>query len=71
MYKPGGVLLENGSIFVALPPNENVRIWTWSVGDDFDMSAPGTYRVSLGGRIGYLNTTACSNTALVTVETEQ
>jgi hypothetical protein len=69
MYKPGGgPLFFHGATFVALPPHEDVPIWTWSVGDDFDMSAPGTYRVSLGGRIDYLNTTVCSNTALVTVE---
>jgi hypothetical protein len=71
MYKPGGVLFQNGPMFVALPPHEDVPVWTWSVGDDFDMSAPGTYRVSLGGRIDYLNTTVCSNTALVTVQREQ
>jgi len=52
--------------FFALPPQEDVT-WLWWVGQDFDMSMPGTYRVSLGGRIDYLNTTVCSNTIDVTV----
>jgi hypothetical protein len=57
----------HGPTWVPIPPQEEVSIWTWSIGDDFDMSAPGTYRVSMGGRIGYLDTTVCSNTAEVTV----
>jgi hypothetical protein len=53
--------------FMALPPQNDVS-WIWRVGEEFDMSAPGTYRVSLGGRVPYLDTTVCSNTAEVTVE---
>lgn len=70
MYEPVrniASLSGHGPTWVPLPPLEDVSIWTWRIGDDFDMSAPGTYRVSLGGRIGYLDTTVCSNTALVTV----
>jgi hypothetical protein len=52
--------------YLALPSQEDIS-WTWRIGDDFDMSVPGTYRVSMGGRIGYLDTTVCSNTAEVTV----
>jgi hypothetical protein len=37
--------------FQPLPPNEDVS-WIWRIGDDFDMSVPGMYRVSFGGRIG-------------------
>ena len=40
----------------------------WMVGQDFDMSAPGTYQVSLGAKLKYLNTTVCSNVATVTVK---
>lgn len=54
-------------MFLLLPPNEEDS-WIWKIGDDFDMSVPGTYRVSLGGRIGYLDTTVCSNTLWMTVE---
>lgn len=53
--------------FVALPPNEDVS-WFWPIGDEFEMSEPGTYRVSLGGKIPYLDTTVCSNTAEVIVK---
>jgi hypothetical protein len=53
--------------FRALQPNEDVS-WIWRIGDDFDLSLPGTYAVSLGGRIDYLDTTFCSNTLSVTVE---
>jgi hypothetical protein len=70
MYEPVrsvAGLSGHGPTWVPLPPLEDVSIWTWRIGDDFDMSAPGTYRVSLGGRVGYLGTTVCSNTALVTV----
>jgi hypothetical protein len=52
--------------FQALPPSEDVS-WIWRIGQDFDMSVPGTYRVSFGGRLDYLDTTVCSNTASVTV----
>jgi hypothetical protein len=31
------------------------------------MSVPGAYHVSMGGRIAYLDTTVCSNTAEVKV----
>jgi len=51
---------------VMLMPQE-APTWVWRVGDDFDMSAPGIYHVSLGGRLGYLDTTVCSNTAEVKV----
>ena len=54
--------------FLPLAPQEDATVWTWRVGEDFDMSAPGTYHVSVGGRIAYLDTTVCSNTATVTVE---
>jgi hypothetical protein len=57
-----------GATFLPLPPQEDVSVWTWPVGSTFDLSAPGIYRVSLGGRVDYLDTTVCSNTALVTVE---
>ena len=64
-YSPGQ--WRHDPTFVPLLPEEPVT-WTWKVSDDFDMSAPGTYHVSLGARIGYLNTTICSNNAEVTVE---
>jgi hypothetical protein len=61
-------LPQDGSapIFFPLPPKEPQQ-WIWKVSDDFDMSEPGTYRVSLGGRLAYLDTTVCSNTAEVKV----
>jgi hypothetical protein len=43
-------------------------IFTWHLDEDFDLSAPGTYKVSLGGSFPYLNTTVCSNVAEVTVQ---
>ncbi|MGA3261107.1 MAG: hypothetical protein ABSE35_19660 [Bryobacteraceae bacterium] len=52
---------------VPLLPNEEISSM-WKVGEDFDMSAPGVYRVSLGGPLEYLNTTVCSNTIDVTVD---
>lgn len=54
-------------VFQPVPPGEDVS-WIWKVGDDFDMSVPGTYRVSFGGRVDYLDSTICSNTLSVTVE---
>ena len=69
-YRPApalAVAVGHSSAGVPLAPQEDVPLWTWRVGDDFDMSAPGTYQVSLGGRIDYLDTTICSNTAQVTV----
>jgi hypothetical protein len=66
MYKP--LTMTNGPVFLALPSHELTHIWTWYVGEDFDMSAPGTYHVSLGGRVGYLDATICSNTVEVRVE---
>jgi len=45
---------------MALEPGHEAT-WDWRPGSDFNMSAPGTYRLSLGGRIEYLDTTACSN----------
>jgi len=56
----------NGPLFLPLPPNEPQQ-WVWRVGEDFDMSEPGTYRVSLGATLPYLDTTVCSNTAEVVV----
>jgi hypothetical protein len=50
-----------------LRPLEDVS-WYWHVGDDFDMSAPGVYRVSLGAKLGYLDTYVCSNVATVMVK---
>jgi len=32
------------------------------------VSDPGIYRVSFGGRIGYLDTTVCANALWLTVE---
>jgi hypothetical protein len=60
-------LVGNGPMLVPLSPQEEIS-WTWNLGNDFDMSAPGTYRVSLGARIPYLNTTVCSNVADVVVK---
>ncbi len=54
-------------VFAPLPPAEDVS-WIWRIGEDFDLSEPGVYRVSFGGRIDYLDTKVCSNTALVTVD---
>jgi hypothetical protein len=72
MYRPlrstDGAFTAHGPMFVPLPPGEDVSLWTWTVGDDFNMSEPGTYRVSLGGRFAYLKTTVCSNTLEVNVE---
>jgi hypothetical protein len=53
---------------IFLKPGEERKLWTWHVDDDFDLSTPGTYKVSLGGRFPYLNTTVCSNVAEVTVQ---
>jgi len=53
-------------IFWPLAPHEEAS-WFWNVADDFDLSVPGTYRVSFGGRLDYLDTTACSNSLLLTV----
>jgi hypothetical protein len=64
-YRIGGVLIGRSPAFVPLPPQQDVPLWDWKVGEDFDMSAPGTYRVSLGGWFAYLNTTICSNVAAV------
>jgi hypothetical protein len=67
MYRP--VANGNGPVFLALPPQKDVPLMTWwRVGDDFDMSAPGLYHVSLGGRIGTIDSTVCSNVAEVRVE---
>lgn len=52
---------------IALAPQQEVTVWTWRVGEDFDMSAHGTYTVQLGGRIDYLDTTVCSNIAAFSV----
>jgi len=50
----------HGPMGTALAPGEEFG-WDWRPGSDFNMSAPGTYHLSLGGRIEYLDTTACSN----------
>jgi hypothetical protein len=52
--------------FAPIPP-QGVSSWIWNVGNTFDMSEPGVYHVSLGGRITYLDTTICSNMAEVKV----
>lgn len=54
-------------VFWPLPQGEDAS-WIWRIGDDFDMSAPGTYRVSFGGRVDFLDTTMCSNILLMTVQ---
>lgn len=54
-------------VFVSLPPGKEVS-WTWRIGADFDMSAPGIYQVSFGGRIKYLDTSVCSNVLSFVVE---
>jgi len=53
--------------FLPLLPGEETSFY-WHVADDFDMSAPGVYQVSLGGRVAYLDTTVCSNSANVVVQ---
>jgi hypothetical protein len=42
--------------------------WDWIVAQDFEMTAPGIYSVSLGARFDYLDATVCSNTAYVTAK---
>ena len=64
---PRGGLVGNGPMLLPLMPQEKFS-WTWNVSNDFDMSAPGIYRVSMGARIPYLNTTVCSNVADVGVK---
>lgn len=69
LYLPGSAavfLASNPPALVPLLPNEEISS-TWKVGEVFNMSAPGVYRVSLGGTIDYLNTTVCSNMIDVTV----
>ena len=58
----------SGPAGFALEPNAEAHAWEWRIGGDFDMSAPGVYRVSLGGPLEYLHTTVCSNTIDVTVD---
>lgn len=53
--------------FQLLPPQEDVS-WIWRIGEDFDMSSPGTYHVSFGGRLDYLDAMVCSNTLWMTVK---
>ena len=70
MFEPAhdiSVLIGHSPMFLALPPQQDAAVWTWKVGEDFDLSAPGTYYVSMGGRIAHLDTTICSNTAEVVV----
>jgi len=65
---PGHVYVGSGGMTVReLQPLKDFEAY-WMVGQDFDMSAPGTYRVSLGAKLKYLNTTVCSNVATVTVK---
>jgi hypothetical protein len=52
---------------LSLPPGKDVHFGTWNIGEDFDLSAPGIYHVSLGGRLAYLGTTVCSNIAEIRV----
>lgn len=49
-----------------LLPQQDVTI-DWYPGEDFDMSTPGLYQVSLGAKLDYLDTTVCSNIASVAV----
>jgi len=71
MYRPlaqaGIAVTTHGRHFVPLPPHRDVQLWTWSVGEYFEMSEPGTCRVSLAARFPYLATTVCSNTLNVEV----
>ena len=65
---PGHVDVGSGGMAIqVLHPLKDVEEY-WMVGQDFDMSAPGTYQVSLGAKLKYLNTTVCSNVATVTVK---
>jgi hypothetical protein len=57
----------HGPVWLPLPPEEDVVLWTWRVAEDFDMSMPGSYRVSMGGTFAFLDTAMCSNTANVIV----
>jgi len=72
--KSDPTVVESGSagfgpaFFQPLPPRDDDNSWIWYVGQDFDMSAPGIYSVSLGAKLDYLDTTVCSNTAFVTVK---
>jgi len=53
--------------FMPLPPQEDVSL-IWGIGQEFDMSAPGIYSVSIGAKLDFLDATICSNTAYVTVK---
>jgi hypothetical protein len=66
--QPFALVTETTASLLFLPPGKDVHFWTWKIGDDFDLSDPGVYQVSLGGRLAYLDTTVCSNTAEITVE---
>lgn len=55
-----------GKAPAALGP-QDVQSCIWNLGDDFDLSVPGTCQVSLGGKFDYLDATICSNTAQVKV----
>jgi hypothetical protein len=50
-----------------LLPGKEVRFGNWSIGEDFELSPGGIYRVSMGGPIRYLDTTVCSNATEVQV----
>jgi len=64
--QPDRLVGGHGPIGKALKPGDEAT-WDWRPGNDFDMSTPGTYRLSLGGPIEYLSTSACSNTIDVIV----
>ena len=70
MYRPlndDEGLFDSGPAVQPLVPMGEFS-WIWRVGDDFDMSARGTYRVSFGGPLNYLDAVVCSNSAEVRVE---
>jgi hypothetical protein len=56
----------SGPIQPVLGPHEETS-WEWPVWQDFDVSEPGVYRIRLGGKLDYIDTTVCSNTLEITV----
>jgi hypothetical protein len=77
--RPGQTVESNTSIihtiydtkaggFMALKPQDNGNYWFWKIGEEFDMSQPGMYSVSLGSNLTYLDTNVCSNVVFVTVK---
>jgi len=65
-HPPEGAAGSGAPVEAVLPAGGETS-WDWRVGEDFDMPAPGSYLVSLGGALEYLNTTVCSNTLEVNV----